>query len=376
MTVALAALENDGQVAVAQHIRRLARERWGDERVTVIIGLHPRLNEALEKVMRVGAADSPVLLTGETGTGKELFARAVYLLSDRRDRPFLSVNCAHFQEGQLIASELFGHRKGSFTGAISDHRGVFEEANGGLVFLDEVGELSLTAQAMLLRVLSEKEIVPVGCSHARRVNVRVIAATTRDLRAMVRDGRFREDLFFRLRCIGIHIPSVRERGSDWELIAAYYLNQLCRSQPATKTFSAPALELLRTYPWPGNVREIKSLVDTGYFLSGGAVIEPCDFAEALEVFSRQTQLDQVPLLSEITRRYQRMTEGGESFWDVVHRPYMARLLSHHEAREIVLRGLETTRGSYKKLLGIFNIESPEYLKFMDFLRHQRLKPDP
>ncbi|HEX2187654.1 MAG TPA: sigma-54 factor interaction domain-containing protein, partial [Longimicrobiaceae bacterium] len=196
---------------LARHLRLLSAEQWGERNGVALIGRHARLLEAQEKALFFAQAEAPVLVTGETGTGKELFARAVYLLGSRRGAPFVSVNCAQFGESQLVASELFGHRRGSFTGAVADHRGVFEEADGGVVFLDEVGELSSSAQAMLLRVLGEGEVVRVGESRARRVDVRVVAATNRDLREMVADGRFREDLYYRLRFLHLHVPPLRER---------------------------------------------------------------------------------------------------------------------------------------------------------------------
>ena len=363
------------QVGLAQEIDRRAAERWGGKKPTVIVGRHERLVAALERMERFAESDSPALITGETGTGKELFARALYLLGTRRHRQFLSVNCAQYHDGQLVASELFGHRRGSFTGAVADHRGVFEEADGGVVFLDEVGELSLPVQAMLLRVLGEGEVVPVGSTQARQVDVRVIAATSRDLKPMVEAGRFRPDLYYRLRYLHIHVPPVRERGDDWELIADYYLARLCAQRASRKALSAEARGLLRTYHWPGNVREVKSIVDSGYHLSCADVIRPCDFAEQLEVASREAQLGKLTTDRAVGLSVARMVEEGESFWDVVHAPYMNRELSRAEAREVILQGLTRTRGSYKKLVPLFGMPETDYLKFMDFLRHHRLKPE-
>ena len=400
MAYALSYTESAGLADVAKKISRLSVEHWGEKKPTVIVGRHDSVCEALARAVRFAPCDSPVLLTGETGTGKELFARALYLLSGRKNRPFLTVNCAQYHDGQLIASELFGHRRGSFTGAVADHRGLFEEADGGVVFLDEVGELSVPAQAMLLRALSEGEIVPVGSSHAKNVDVRVIAATSRDLKPMVESGRFRADLYYRLRYLHIHVPAVRDRGDDWQIIAAYYLNRLSTQRATRKSFSAEALKVMEDYHWPGNVRELKSIVDMGFHLSTGDVIDSCDFAHELEVISRQEQLRRIPLLLEgragsayrlagaavasgaptdddagdDTDPIVRMSRG-ESFWDVVHRPFMDREMSRVEARAVVARGLDRTRGSYKKLLDLFTIPQADYLKFMDFLRHQKLKPE-
>lgn len=242
--------ESPCQHRLARQVDRLAAEQWGGKRPTVLIGRDDALGECLEQIARFATSDSPALLTGETGTGKELFARALFLLGDRRHRPFLSVNCAQYQDSQLIASELFGHKRGSFTGALADHRGLFEEGDGGVVFLDEVGELTLGAQAMLLRVLSEGEIVPVGGTQAKRVDVRVVAATSRDLKPMVKQGTFRADLYYRLRFLSVVVPPVRDRGEDWELIASYYLDQLRAKRRTDKSLSEESREMMRAYSWP------------------------------------------------------------------------------------------------------------------------------
>jgi transcriptional regulator with GAF, ATPase, and Fis domain len=370
--------ESACQTRIARQVDRLAAERWGGQKPTVMIGRDERLVDALDKVARFAASDGPVLINGETGTGKELFARALFLLSERKHRQFLSINCAQYHDGQLIASELFGHRRGAFTGAIADHRGMFEEADGGVLFLDEVGELSPPAQAMLLRVLGEGEIVPVGGTQPKRIDVRVIAATSRDLVPMVESGAFRPDLYYRLRCLHVVVPPVRVRGNDWELIAGYYLDRLRTKRGCDKRLSTDARALMSNYDWPGNVREVKSIIDTGFHLSDGELIEPSDFLEQLETTSRAEQLRRVPVGRDNAAgldAFQRMLENGATFWTAVREPYLARELSRAEARLVVERGLTKTRGSYKRLLVLFNIQPTEYLKFMDFLRHQRLKPD-
>jgi transcriptional regulator with GAF, ATPase, and Fis domain len=370
--------ESPCQAKVARQIDRLACDRWSGTKPTVLIGRDERLIDALEKIARFAHSDSPVLITGETGTGKELFARGLFLMSERSHKQFLSINCAQYHDGQLIASELFGHRRGAFTGAIADHRGMFEEADGGVLFLDEVGELSPAAQAMLLRVLGEGEIVPVGSTQAKLVDVRVIAATSRDLAPMVHGGVFRPDLYYRLRCLHVVVPPVRERGRDWELIASYYLEQLTRKRGREKRLSAEARALMENYDWPGNVREVKSVVDTGFHLSDTDLIEPRDFVEQLERASRIEQLRQIALPrdgAQAAEAVRRMLEQHETFWDVVHVPYLAREMSRADARMVIESGLARTRGSYKRLVALFNMQPREYLKFMDFLRHQRLKPD-
>ncbi|MEO8621105.1 MAG: sigma 54-interacting transcriptional regulator [bacterium] len=367
--------EPTGLLREARDIRRLSLEQWGDRKVTTVIGQHASIRIALERVARIAPADGPTILTGETGTGKELFARALYLLSARRGKPFISVNCAQYHDSQLIASELFGHRRGSFTGAVGDHRGVFEAAAGGVVFLDEVGELTLGAQSMLLRVLSESEIIPVGDTAARAVDVRVIAATSRDLPSMVVAGAFRSDLYYRLRHMHIHVPAVRERGDDWELIAADQLQRLVATTGRRKQLADDAVALMSDYPWPGNVRELKSVVDTGFHMADGDMIDASVFAQELESVSRTAQLQRVPMADGRRDPLLRMFEDEESFWDVVHRPYLNRELSRAEVKAILEQGLQRSRGSYRRLLALFRIDSADYLKFMDFLRHQRLKPE-
>lgn len=366
---------------LAQELEQKAARRWGGAKPTVIVGRHDALAGALDRVARFARADHPVLLTGETGTGKELFARATYLFSERSAGPYVAVNCAQFHDGQLMASELFGHKRGSFTGATAEHAGVFVSANGGTVFLDEVGELSPAAQAMLLRVLSEGEIVPVGGTSARSVNVRVVAATSRDLRPMIGDGTFRSDLFYRLRYFHVHIPPVRERGDDWELISQHYLDIQATATRRRKRLSSESRLLLREYHWPGNVREIRSVVEIGYHMSEGDAIECDTFAEELEMRSRLEQVRRIPTFREDDRLSHaddplaRMEARESDFWETVHKPYLSRELSRADARTIIERGLTRTRGSYKRLLPLFNVRDEDYLKFMDFLRHQRLKPE-
>ena len=365
------------ETELASHVRKLSIEMWGEKRQTMLIGGHDSMVRAQEKIARFAQAEAPVLITGETGTGKELFARAIFLLGGRRRKPFISVNCAQYTDGQLIASELFGHRRGSFTGALNDHKGVFEEANTGVVFLDEVGELSLGTQAMLLRVLSEGEIVPVGETRARHVDVRVIAATNRDLRAMVAAGTFREDLYFRLSFLNLRIPPLRDRGSDWRLMVDHYLRRLNGVHHGEKRFSESSMESLCGYRWPGNVRELRGLVECSYHMNdGGRWIEPDAFADNLRGHEGDGPDSSAP--SELRQAHEivaRMAATGETFWTLAYEPFMDREMCRRELKAIIEVGLQSCNWSYKRILKVFGVPDEEYLKFMDFLRHHRLKPE-
>ena len=225
----------------------------------------------LERARRVLDAGIPVLVLGETGTGKELAARALHRNSVRAERPFVAVNCAAIP-ADLMESELFGHVKGAFTGAVSDRAGRFREAQGGTLFLDEVGDMPLPTQAKILRALQEREITPVGASRALPVNVRIIAATHRDLPDAVRQGRFREDLWYRLQVVPVHLPPLRERLGDVLLLAEHFLRQGGGASP--KRLGADAARLLLAHDWPGNVRELRNAMERAALLCPGPVIGP------------------------------------------------------------------------------------------------------
>jgi formate hydrogenlyase transcriptional activator len=241
-----------------------------------LLGESAVMRRVLERVARVAATPTTVLVTGETGTGKELVARAAHAASPRAKRPFVRVNCGAMAEG-LVASELFGHERGAFTGALERRKGRFELANGGTLFLDEVGELPPATQVALLRVLQEGEFERVGGSETLRTDARVVAATNRDLAEAVRQGRFRSDLFFRLNVFPIHLPPLRERVEDIPLLARHYASLSCRKlgRPVLEIGEA-ALSALTAYPWPGNVRELQNVVERAAILARGSVLRPSD----------------------------------------------------------------------------------------------------
>lgn len=247
---------------------------------TRVVGSHPELRAALRLLRRVAPTESTVLLTGESGTGKELFARALHELSPRSAGPFVAVNCAAIPE-TLIENELFGHEKGSFTGAHRRELGRFEAAAGGTLFLDEIGDLGVALQSKVLRVLEERTFERVGGRETVRADVRLVAATNRDLRRMVDDAEFRSDLFFRLEVFPIELPPLRRRREDVEPLARYLLGQLAarhgRPQPRLEPAAA---KLLARQPWPGNVRQLTNLLERALILSDAAVLT-CDDVEAL-----------------------------------------------------------------------------------------------
>ena len=239
-----------------------------------MVGTGPAMREVFERIRKVAPTDTTVLILGESGTGKELVARAVHEQSPRTDAPIIAVNCASIPE-TLLESELFGHEKGAFTGAHHTRSGLVEAADGGTLFLDEIGELPLPAQARLLRVLQEGEVRRVGATTSRKVNVRLIAATHRNLRQMCREGRFREDLYFRLRVLEIQLPPLRERGEDLPALADFLLAKTCRrlNRPPL-SFDPRASRAISLHDWPGNVRELENAVERAVILCDGGTITP------------------------------------------------------------------------------------------------------
>jgi formate hydrogenlyase transcriptional activator len=238
-----------------------------------IIGKSPAIQQVLDQIEIVAPTDSTVLLHGETGTGKELVAKAIHNLSFRRERDFVRMNCAAIPSG-LLESELFGHEKGAFTGALMQRKGRFELADGGSLFLDEIGDISLELQPKLLRAIQEQEFERLGSSKTIHVNVRLIAATHRDLRAMIRDEKFREDLFYRFNVFPIEIPPLRERREDIPLLVNYFVSRVSgRMGRQIKSIPRRAMEILTNCPWKGNIRELANFIERAVILSRGHELE-------------------------------------------------------------------------------------------------------
>ena len=243
-----------------------------------LVGRSPAMLEIFKTIGKVAASAVPVLITGESGTGKELVARAIHNASPRAAGPFVAVNAAAIPR-ELLESELFGHERGAFTGALQARAGRFRDAHGGTLFLDEIGDMPIELQAKLLRVLQSGEVTAVGAKHAEQVDVRIVAATHRDLDEAVAEGRVREDLLYRLRVVPIHVPALRERREDIPVLADYFVNRYAEELAAGPRYLADAtLQSLREYPWPGNVRELENAIKRALVLSSGEVLGPEDFA--------------------------------------------------------------------------------------------------
>jgi len=269
-----------------------------------IIGSSPQMQAVYRLIARCAPTNSTVILRGESGTGKELIARAIHYNSLRKDKPFVTVDCTALSES-LLESELFGHVKGSFTGAISNKKGLFETADGGTLFLDEIGNISLTTQAKLLRFIEEREFKAVGDTRVQTVNIRLITATNKDLESMVADGNFRDDLYYRVNIFPIEIPPLRERRDDIPPLAFHFLKRFrSEAEHEVREFSAGAMNLLMNLDWPGNVRELENVVHRGVILASGDVIRQGDLVNIVDMLPR-VALD-VPRTSEDLKRIKKI----------------------------------------------------------------------
>jgi DNA-binding NtrC family response regulator len=290
----------------------LLREEWSRRYgFPRILGESETLKRAVGETQRVAQTEATVLLLGESGTGKELFARAVHHLSARRDNAFVAINCAAIPE-TLIENELFGHERGAFTGATDRRQGKFELASGGTVFLDEIGELPLAVQGKLLRAIEEKVVDRIGGSAPVAVDVRVVAATNKDLKAAVDNGQFRGDLFFRLAVFPIEVPPLRDRGDDIIVLAQHFAAEIGRELRGREAqLSSGAVDALRQHHWPGNVRELENAIERACILSDSLILEPADLGLGSSATHESESLEQLDLsgtLSEVAHRVLRIVE--------------------------------------------------------------------
>ena len=319
--------------------------------------------DVLRLAQRAAASDAKILIGGESGVGKDVLARYIHHHSARRQAPFVAVNCAGLAES-LLESELFGHVRGSFTGAYRDKVGKMKLADHGTLFLDEVGEMSLRMQGLLLRFLENGEIHAVGADGSETtVDVRVIAATNRHLEERVRAGQFREDLMYRLDVIHLRVPALRDRTADVRPLITHFLKER-----RDLVLTEDAWKALERYRWPGNVRELQSVVERLKHLTPPD--GPLDVAHLPEtVRSAQAVLrpGQERRRQVADELYQAIVSGGYSFWEHIHPLLLERDITRHDIRELVRRGLSVSRGNYRSLLRLFGIPESDYKRFMNFL---------
>ena len=321
------------------------------------------MTDLLSMAERAAQSTGKVLITGESGVGKDLVARHIHSHSRRSLAPFVAVNCAGITE-TLLESELFGHVKGSFTGAYRDKRGKLQLANRGTLFLDEVGEMSLRMQALLLRFLENGEIQAVGSDQSEaRVDVRVVAATNRNLNDLVAAGQFREDLLYRLRVIHLHVPPLRERPEDVQALVSHFLARAERHL----IFTDDALRTFQRYRWPGNVRELMNVVEQLSWVPATETVG----VEQLPIAMRSAPVAMAPH-GDRRRQvaddlYDVLVNQRATFWEHVYPLFLARDITRHDLRELVRRGLRESQGRYKSLLGLFGMPGRDYRRFMNFL---------
>jgi transcriptional regulator with GAF, ATPase, and Fis domain len=338
-----------------------------------LIGLS-QLTRTLDEDIRLAArSDAKVLITGESGVGKEIAAQLVHARSSRAHAPLITINCAGVPD-TLLESEFFGHVRGSFTGAYRDRAGFLEQADHGTVFLDEIGEMSLRLQGLLLRFLETGEIQRVGSVQSeRRVNVRVIAASNRALEDEVEKKIFREDLFYRLNVVRLQVPPLRERLNDVPLLAKHFVEKFSRQYGLEPVEIEPGVfEVLTAYSWPGNVRELRNVIERSMVRLKGSTLTAADLPRELRrapVAASPTKDPGTPPRSGAWEPlFDRMVTGRDSFWNVVYEPFMARDITRQQIRDMVAHGLERTSGDYRALAELFNVADADFKRFVGLLR--------
>lgn len=334
-----------------------------------LIGASAAIASVRQEVEYAARCDAKVLITGESGVGKEIVARLIHADSERRHHSLVTVNCAALTE-TLLETELFGHVRGSFTGAFRDRTGVLEQAHRGTVFMDEVGETTPRMQGLLLRFLETGEIQRVGSERTEaRVNVRVIAATNRNLVEAVAAKAFRDDLYYRLNVIQLHLPPLRDRMDDVPALLTHFLTEFAAHYRMPNPTVAPdAMAMLLAYGWPGNVRELKNVAERLVVRSRNGAIDVPDLPMNL----LRTEPAPVPVPAPGRRTadvlYEKVVVSRESFWSAVYAPFMSRDLTRDDLRSLVRKGLEQTGGNYRVLTELFNMPAGDYKRFLNFLR--------
>jgi DNA-binding NtrC family response regulator len=349
----------------------------------VLIGNSAAMSTVRQEIEYAARSHAKVLILGETGVGKDVVARLIHAASARRDRAFVAVNCSGVPE-TLLESELFGHMRGSFTGAYRDKVGLARQADSGTLFLDELGEMSLRMQAVILRFAETGEIQPIGSeAPSGRVDVRLIAATNRDLRAHIAARAFREDLYYRLNVLQVIVPPLRERREDIGPLLHHYFEAASAAHEVPKPqITADAERALIAYSWPGNVRELRNVAERLVLAFRHQPLTPGDLPLDIRAAGERsspmpaTALDRVDPAPSATRSkvveqlWGRMA-AGEDFWAVVYQGFKARELTKADLMSLVDMGLKQSRGSYRTLLGVFNLPATDYKRFHAFLHQQR-----
>jgi transcriptional regulator with PAS, ATPase and Fis domain len=338
--------------------------------VQQLIGSSVAIRELDFELSYAAKSNAKVLITGESGVGKEVVAQLIHHRSQRSRGPLVTINCAGVPE-TLLGSELFGHVRGSFTDAHRDKVGWLEQAQGGTIFMDEVGEMSLQMQALLLRFLENGEIQRVGSDRkCAVVDVRVIAATNQNLMERIASKEFREDLYYRLNVIHLTIPPLRERAEDIPLLLDHFI----RSYSALHRIEVPqvaaaAQSLLNAYRWPGNIRELKNVVERLVVRCQSGLVQESDLPpELLGARSGEANSEVSSSRPAAPLLFDRMTQKGESFWSVIYEPFMSRDLTRDDIRHVVRQGLERTLGNYRALVQLFGMPQDDYKRFLNFLR--------
>jgi transcriptional regulator with PAS, ATPase and Fis domain len=334
-----------------------------------LTGTTAAMRALVEDIEFAAGSDAKVLITGESGAGKEVVARLIHHRSRRAAAPLVTINCAGFPD-TLLESELFGHVRGSFTGAYRDKPGLLERAHGGTAFLDEIGEMSARMQALLLRFLETGEAHRVGADTLQaHLDVRLIAATNRDLVERMSAREFRQDLYYRLNVIHLTVPPLRDRVDEIAPLAMAFLDACCRaSGTPVPQIGDDVLERLVSYEWPGNIRELKNAIEWVAVRARKSTIARCDLPPAL-LGSRPQPApppDGGPARADLI--YERIVKGGDSFWSAAYAPFMARDITRADLRQLVAKGLEDARGSYKVLVERFNMKPSDQKRFLAFLR--------
>jgi transcriptional regulator with GAF, ATPase, and Fis domain len=368
---------------------KMIQNSGGDdqESPTTLIGGSAAMRTLRDSVAMAARSSGKVLILGETGVGKEVVARLIHQQGARARRPLVAVNCSGIPE-TLLESELFGHVRGSFTGAVRDKGGLIQQAHRGTLFLDELGEMSLRMQAVLLRFTETGEVQRVGAeSGASRTDVRLITATNRDLRAQIAAGAFREDLYYRLNVIQIKVPPLRARGDDIMLLLKHYLSHAAQTHGLPTPILTPdAAQLLVAYAWPGNVRELRNITERLAVRDGSGPVRPEDLpAEILDgpvtpsiaaAPVRSVEFTHSPAVaiaggSERVEDLWSRLQAGEDFWTVVRQGFVAQAITREELVTLIDRGLRETGGSYRRMLPLFNLRPEDYKRFHGFLYQQR-----